>query len=314
MPGNTSRNTKKSTGKRHQIKARPKRRYLPINLARKFQRERRIRNGGIGVNRRKNRSKLERRSKDFETSELDALIHASEMQLKVILEQDDVLSDIPFDVIPEELEGEIALAQGGGTIIYIERDGLSTLKVVLPQDQPTIAQLKKAIAAQANIQLKRELRERHEERIRRRTQNVLQHATGSNSTSTPYPGGSQLWGKDDNNHTPANTESSDNNKEKCQEQDNVTRKKTRETMAELKSKPSIRLTGELVCSAAHNGHQHRPCVSWRYLWRAYALFDPANKTLINDENGRKLLSECGIENAQTLRFTKREKYLGKKRQ
>lgn len=184
----------------------------------------------------------------------------------------------------------------------------------MPQDQPTIAQLKKAIAAQANIQLKRELRERHEERIRRRTQNVLQHATGSNSTSTPYPGGSQLWGKDDNNHTPANTESSDNNKEKCQEQDNITRKTTRETMAELKSKPSIRLTGELVCSAAHNGHQHRPCVSWRYLWRAYALFDPANKTLINDENGRKLLSECGIENAQTLRFTKREKYLGKKRQ
>lgn len=95
------------SGKRHQIKARPKRRYLPINLARKFQRERRIRNGGIGVNRRKNRSKLERRSKDFETSELDALIHASEMQLKEILEQDDVLSDIPFDVIPEELEGEV---------------------------------------------------------------------------------------------------------------------------------------------------------------------------------------------------------------
>ncbi|XP_061397308.1 uncharacterized protein LOC133332960, partial [Musca vetustissima] len=190
----------------------------------------------------------------------------------------------------------------------------------LPQDQPTIAQLKKAIAAQANIQQKRELRERQEERLRRRTQNVIQQAT------TNMDGTLLAWWASGNKTTTTTTnsqlESNNDNtaKEKCQEQDNsITRKTTTcETMAAtatlLKSKQSIRRTGELVCSAAHNGHQHRPCVSWRYLWRTYALFDPATKSLINDENGRKLLSECGIENAQTLKFTKREKYLGKKRQ
>ncbi|XP_073820688.1 uncharacterized protein [Musca autumnalis] len=303
MPSNSSKCDRRTTGKRRPIKAKKKRQHLPINLARKFQRERRIRNGGIGVNRKKNKAKLERRSKDFETSELDALIHASEMQLKEILENEDILSDIPYDVTPEELEGEISLAQGGGTIIYIERDGLSTLKVVLPQDQPTIAQLKKAIAAHADIQQKRELRERQEERLRRR----LQHSISNTGATSSSDGGVHLWS--------TTNDESESNKEKCQEQET---RNTSETMtaaeAALKSIGPIHQTGELVCSAAYNGHQHRPCVSWRYLWRAYALFDPATKSLINDENGRKLLSECGIENAQTLRFTKREKYLGKKRQ
>lgn len=73
-------------------------------------------------------------------------------------------------------------------------------------------------------------------------------------------------------------------------------------------------TGELVCSEAHNGHQHRPNVSWRFLWRVYILFNADTKTFIEDQNGRKLLKECGIENAQTLKFYKRDKYFGKKRQ
>lgn len=72
--------------------------------------------------------------------------------------------------------------------------------------------------------------------------------------------------------------------------------------------------GELVCSATHNGHQHRPNVSWRFLWRAYILFNTETKSFIEDENGRKLLKECGIENAHTLKFYKRDKYFGRKRQ
>lgn len=81
---------------------------MPINLARKFQRERRIKNNGIGINRNRNRNKFERRSRnDFDASELDALIHASEMQLKEILANEELLSDIPYDITPEELEGEV---------------------------------------------------------------------------------------------------------------------------------------------------------------------------------------------------------------
>lgn len=157
----------------------------------------------------------------------------------------------------------------------------------LPQDQPTIAELKRAIVALARIQLKRELRERHEERLRRRGQNEPQ---------------------------PATTHANHIGKEHRQEQD-FTRKTTCEVSAGTGFSKNVPATGELVCSAKHNGHQHRPSgPSRRYLWRAYALYNPATRSLVNDENGRTLLSECGIENAQTLKFTKREKYLGKKRQ
>ncbi|XP_075153825.1 uncharacterized protein LOC142227267 [Haematobia irritans] len=275
-------------------------RKLPINLARKFNRERRIKNGGIGLNRERKRRKLERKSrcKDFEKSELDALIQATEKELKEILENEDLLSDVPSTgYTPEELEGEIALAQGGGTTIYIERDGLSTLTVVLPQDQPTIAQLKRAIEVVSRAQLKRELRERQEERMRRR-QHVLQQSTVMDNTTL-------LYGEKSATHI--------NGKQRIQEK-KPQWKTTCESSNVVEPSKTVQLTGELVCSATHNGHQHRPCVSWRFLWRSYVLFNIATKSIINDENGRKLLSECGIENAQILKFTKREKYFGKKRQ
>lgn len=166
----------------------------------------------------------------------------------------------------------------------------------LPQDQPTIAELKRAIVALARIQLKRELRERHEERQRRRGQNEPQPATTHDG-----------WGDD-------KTSANHIGKENSQEQD-FTRKTTCEVSAGTGFSKNVPATGELVCSAKHNGHQHRPSgPSRRYLWRAYALYNPATRSLVNDENGRTLLRECGIENAQTLKFTKREKYLGKKRQ
>ncbi|XP_023293389.2 uncharacterized protein LOC111676658 isoform X1 [Lucilia cuprina] len=252
-----------------------KKKHVPINLARKAQRERRIRNGGIGRNRKRNRMKRLRKKKkqNFELSELETLVSATENHLKEILANDEQLSDIPYDVTPEELQGELALAQGGGTTIYIERDGLSTLTVVLPQENPTIAQLKRAIEAQARVQQKRELRERYEERIRRR---------GLSGTAETIV--------EEHKHKQVN-------------------KSTKNNLG----KPQY-ATGELVCSATHNGHQHRPNVSWRFLWRAYILFNIATQTFVEDKNGRKLLKECGIENAQTLKFYKRDKYFGKKRQ
>lgn len=101
----------------------------------------------------------------------------------------------------------------------------------------------------------------------------------------------------------------DDSEERKHKQKQVYKSKTNPEYA----KP-LNATGELVCSATHNGHQHRPNVSWRFLWRAYILFNTATKSLIEDVNGRKLLKECGIENAQTLKFYKRDKYFGKKRQ
>lgn len=86
-----------------------KKKPLPINLARKATRERRIRNGGVGRNRKKNKMKRLRRGRkqDFEFKEIETLANATETHLKDILENDEQLSDIPFDVTPEELQGEV---------------------------------------------------------------------------------------------------------------------------------------------------------------------------------------------------------------
>ncbi|XP_065356758.1 uncharacterized protein LOC135951104 [Calliphora vicina] len=256
-----------------------KKKPLPINLARKAKRERRIRNGGIGRNRKKNKMKRLRRGRkqDFEFKEIETLANATETHLKDILENDEQLSDIPFDVTPEELQGELALAQGGGTTIYIERDGLSTLTVVLPQEKPTIAQLKRAIESQARVQQRREFRERYEERLRRRGLLIEEPQCQTINEERKH-------------------------------------KQVNKSKTNLMYGKSQYATGELVCSATHNGHQHRPNVSWRFLWRAYVLFNIDTQTFVADENGRMLLQECGIENAQTLKFYKRDKYFGRQRQ
>uniref|UniRef100_A0A1A9UVG0 SNRNP25 ubiquitin-like domain-containing protein n=1 Tax=Glossina austeni TaxID=7395 RepID=A0A1A9UVG0_GLOAU len=270
---------------------------LPINLKRQKQREQRKLNNGVGKNRKKNQKKLRKKAKskneDFEWQELQALISATELELKTILENEPVLADIPYDISPEELEGEIALAKGSGMTIYIQRDGLSTLTIVLPQEKPTIANLKRAIEIVAKLQLKRELRERQAERLKRRRYNAIIAKTS-----------------DDN----------EENTENLQQQHLDTQTDIASSVSTEESNKTItkvaRLTGELVCSTVHNGHQHRPNVSWRFLWRVYALYNLVTNQPINDENagGRQLLSECGIENAQTLRFCKREKYFGRKRQ
>ncbi|KAI9584181.1 uncharacterized protein LOC119635516 [Glossina fuscipes] len=277
---------------------------LPINLKRQKQREQRKLNNGVGKNHKKNQKKLRKKGKskneDFEWQELQALISATESELKTILENEPVLADIPYDISPEELEGEIALAKGSGMTIYIQRDGLSTLTVVLPQKKPTIANLKRAIEIVAKLQLKRELRERQAERLKRRRYNAIIAKTS-----------------DDNEE---NIENLQQQQKQKQQQHSDTQKDIASSVSTEESDKTItkgaRLTGELVCSTVHNGHQHRPNVSWRFLWRVYALYNLVTNQPINDENagGRQLLSECGIENAQTLKFCKREKYFGRKRQ
>lgn len=86
-----------------------KRKNLPINLARKAQRERRIRNGGFGTNRRRNHIKRlnKRRKQDFDRKELETLVSVTEEHLKQVLGNDEQLSDIPYDVTTQELQGEV---------------------------------------------------------------------------------------------------------------------------------------------------------------------------------------------------------------
>lgn len=166
----------------------------------------------------------------------------------------------------------------------------------LRETKPTIAQLKRAIMMQARVQLERDLRA-----YRNEYRNVIEHK--------------QI---DVNNANSGAVVSGDSNKENIQEHND---KKDVENVCNALHisesttyDGSYRSCGELVCSAKRIGHLHRPCVSWRYLWRAYTLFNIATQLPINDKNGRQLLSDCGIENLQTLKFTNREKYFGRLRQ
>ncbi|CAD6999053.1 unnamed protein product [Ceratitis capitata] len=157
----------------------------------------------------------------------------------------------------------------------------------LPQKNPTIANLKRAIESTARVQHKRELRERYESRCRRRR---LSEETGNTSNS-----------HDDCDH-------SDNSRVAAYQQ----RLQQVETSAAWLA--ANRSTGEFVYSTTRCGHPHRTTVSWRFLWRAFMLIDPQTKTPLYDDDGRKLLTEFGIENGATLRFCKREIYYKRRRQ
>ena len=95
----------------YKIQHQHKKKHLPINLARKEQREQRIRNGGIGKHQKKNRLKRLRKSRkrEFQRKELETLIEVTENHLKEIIKNDPQLSDLPYDVIPEELKGEVKI-------------------------------------------------------------------------------------------------------------------------------------------------------------------------------------------------------------
>lgn len=167
--------------------------------------------------------------------------------------------------------------------------------------------MKRAIEAQARVQQKRELRERFEERKRRRALQPHELLQQSTTIDMDY---NKLM-NDYNDHDDGGAVKA--NEEHKQKQVNKSTKTKRKAKSTEYRKPQFS-NGELVCSATYNGHQHWSNVSWRFLWRCYILYHNETKKLIEDENGRKLLKECGIENAHTLKFYKREKYFGKKRQ
>ncbi|XP_017153081.1 uncharacterized protein LOC108162724 [Drosophila miranda] len=147
---------------------------MPVNLRKKAIREARNRNEEILSNRKGKKKKdkswitARRQCNAAECSEHNNLVDSTEQELRQILQGFDVLSDIPYDCTATELLGEIAIAEGNATTIFVERDGLSTLTIVLHQPEPTIAQLKKAIAVISRAEHKRRQRERHEESLRRR--------------------------------------------------------------------------------------------------------------------------------------------------
>ncbi|XP_068140896.1 uncharacterized protein [Drosophila tropicalis] len=117
---------------------------MPLNLRKKAVREARNRGEQILGKRKKRQPKKNTNSRtpspnclhsDFDSSEHNAMLSATNEQLRHILMNCKELSDIPHDCNQLELFGEIALVKGQATTIYVQRDGLDTLKVILKRKQ-----------------------------------------------------------------------------------------------------------------------------------------------------------------------------------
>ncbi|XP_037958944.1 carbohydrate sulfotransferase 11-like [Teleopsis dalmanni] len=99
---------------------------LPINLFRKSLREKRNRN----------QTKLTRKKKshkiDITQNKINMLIQTTEDELRsIIQEEGDLLTDVTVDDTPIELLGKIAAEENQATTIYVKRDGLTTLTVLV---------------------------------------------------------------------------------------------------------------------------------------------------------------------------------------
>ncbi|XP_050362112.1 U11/U12 small nuclear ribonucleoprotein 25 kDa protein [Nymphalis io] len=75
----------------------------------------------------------------------DDLLEVSKSSLQTILNSDSLLSDLPPDIILEEIQSLTAVEHGQSITIYISRENEQPLKVIVPQNT-TVRDLKKAIA------------------------------------------------------------------------------------------------------------------------------------------------------------------------
>ncbi|XP_034475355.1 uncharacterized protein LOC117782364 [Drosophila innubila] len=264
---------------------------LPINLRKKAIREARN-SAGMQQQQRQQRHKKAAKQKkneankqnDFERAEHNAMLAATSQELQQILAGCAELPDVPDDCTPTELWGKIATAEGHATRIFVQRDGLSTLKIVLHQRSPTIAQLKKAVASISIAQHKR--RQRNERRALAEDKNAGQHEVGDNRQQVEMLASAAAASV------------------------------AVAAAASAGNEAMLRSSCELVNSSLFNGHEHRALVSWRFLWRCFALFNVDTNQPIDDsaDNGRATLTALGIENGTNLKFVHRVKYFGRRRQ
>ncbi|CAG4976173.1 unnamed protein product [Parnassius apollo] len=84
----------------------------------------------------------------------DELLEITQSSLCTLLNCDSVLSDLPSDIIIEEILSQIAVEHGQSISIFISREEEPALKVIVPQ-KATVWDLKKAIARHFEIHQKR---------------------------------------------------------------------------------------------------------------------------------------------------------------
>ncbi|KAM3958070.1 U11/U12 small nuclear ribonucleoprotein 25 kDa protein-like [Aphomia sociella] len=84
----------------------------------------------------------------------DDLIEVTKSTLCTMITSDSLLSDLPSDIILEEVLAQIAVENGQSITIFISREDEPVLKVIVPQSA-SVFDLKKAIARHFEIYQKR---------------------------------------------------------------------------------------------------------------------------------------------------------------
>ncbi|XP_076753836.1 U11/U12 small nuclear ribonucleoprotein 25 kDa protein [Xylocopa sonorina] len=91
-------------------------------------------------------------------AELDhgELVKLTKEAIHDIIKSDPLLSGLPADVTIEELKAQTAVVQGQAITLYLNREELPKLGIVVPPHNTTVLELKKAIKRHTNLSLKRE--------------------------------------------------------------------------------------------------------------------------------------------------------------
>ncbi|CAD0195900.1 unnamed protein product [Chrysodeixis includens] len=84
----------------------------------------------------------------------DDLLEITQSSLVTLMSTDELLKDLPNDIIIEEILSQIAVEHGQSITIFISRETEPTLKVIVPQNT-TVRNLKKAIQRHFEIYMKR---------------------------------------------------------------------------------------------------------------------------------------------------------------
>lgn len=84
------------------------------------------------------------------------LLEITQSSIKRLIASDPILSDLPVDVTPEEVLAQIAVIQGQSITVTILRYSESPLSVVIPQQNTTVLDLKKAIRRSFSLKQQRQ--------------------------------------------------------------------------------------------------------------------------------------------------------------
>ncbi|KAI8428295.1 hypothetical protein MSG28_002501 [Choristoneura fumiferana] len=80
----------------------------------------------------------------------DELLEVTKSSVCTLISCDPLLSDLPTDIILEEVLAQIAVEHGQSITLYISREDEPALKVIVPQNS-SIRDLKKAVARHFEI-------------------------------------------------------------------------------------------------------------------------------------------------------------------